>query len=381
NPDYHWEYQHSKDGEMVYIPFEGTFESKGGRIQSPKIKLDKESGKSAFYNLKFHVKTGKHCYWWVDLFDAKSNPLPDINSAVYPIRKRMGYNEMIYVSKNAEYIQFAFQSSGGIEVTDFSAVRTSPDAAAKWCDEVLAELPPYFFEPDSGLNGTLPKTAEAFRTGKPWRIVMLGDSIQNDTYTSCFEALVLRDFPDARPEFFISVRGGTGCWYYHSPEHFKQYVTEEKPDLLLIGGSSNICKETPQNSMACIGEVIEMAKVFGCEVALLSPPKAEDWRPQPSALAAFFRSVLFLEEPIPVWNETMRYQRGLPGLLWSIYRDTAEKHGVPFFNMTVPTADYLARSGKPIGWFNRDSVHNNDRGKQILGRTLQKYLKISCTGN
>ncbi|MFA6930654.1 MAG: hypothetical protein WCT05_10020, partial [Lentisphaeria bacterium] len=41
NPDYHWEYQHSKDGEMVYIPFEGTFESKGGRIQSPKIKLDK----------------------------------------------------------------------------------------------------------------------------------------------------------------------------------------------------------------------------------------------------------------------------------------------------------------------------------------------------
>jgi hypothetical protein len=55
---------------MVYVPFEGYYESKGGRMQSPLIKLDKESGESAYYSLTFKAKTNEQCYWWVDFFDA-----------------------------------------------------------------------------------------------------------------------------------------------------------------------------------------------------------------------------------------------------------------------------------------------------------------------
>jgi hypothetical protein len=45
--------------------------------------------------------------------------------------------------------------------------------------------------------------------------------------------------------------------------------------------------------------------------------------------------------------------------------------------MTSPTADYIASSEMPYGYFNRDYVHNNDRGKQIIGRVLQHYFSMA----
>ena len=49
--------------------------------------------------------------------------------------------------------------------------------------------------------------------------------------------------------------------------------------------------------------------------------------------------------------------------------------GITFWNLTVPTADAIAASRKPHGWFNRDYVHNNDRGKQLIGRVLQRHFQ------
>ena len=36
-----------------------------------------------------------------------------------------------------------------------------------------------------------PKTRDALKTGKPWRILMLGDSIMQDTFHSQFHSLVV----------------------------------------------------------------------------------------------------------------------------------------------------------------------------------------------
>jgi len=61
-------------------------------------------------------------------------------------------------------------------------------------------------------------------------------------------------------------------------------------------------------------------------------------------------------------------------LLWTPLMELAAKQGIAFWNMTVPTADYVAQSCKPHNYFNRDYIHNNDRGKQIIGRCLQRYF-------
>ena len=365
-----WELLQEEEGKMVSVPFEGRYESKGGRIQSPVIKLDKAPGEPAYYRLTFRAKTSDHCYWWVDFYDADNNLLPDVNSAVYPNSDREDYDQMVYAQAAATSLRLAFQSTHGVTVRDLAVRQATTEEAGEWGDALYASLPPLQFQPPADSFQLLPKTAAALKEGKTWRVVMLGDSIQNDSFNSVFQALVKRDFPQSQLDFIISVRGSTGCWYYQSPEHFAEYVTRYQPDLLMIGGISNL-NEDPDNvpgGMAKIGRVIEQAKTLGCEIVLLSPPHCWDWRPfdagNPGA-------------PLPAmtWTEaTLETKDVASSLLWTPLMELAAKQGIAFWNMTVPTADYVAQSCKPHNYFNRDYIHNNDRGKQIIGRCLQRYF-------
>ena len=76
-----------------------------------------------------------------------------------------------------------------------------------------------------------------------------------------------------------------------------------------------------------------------------------------------------------VEHEMTLDQKGGRRLRWTPYRDLAKECDVAFWNLTVPTADAIAASRKPHDWFNRDYVHNNDRGKQLIGRVLQRYFQ------
>lgn len=61
-----WKFRGAEKGKVVYIPFEGYYKSKGGRIESPVFKLDKKAGENAWYELKFEAKSLEDGYWWVD---------------------------------------------------------------------------------------------------------------------------------------------------------------------------------------------------------------------------------------------------------------------------------------------------------------------------
>ena len=136
-----WKFLESKAGEMVYVPFEGYYESKGGRVQSPIVKLNKKAGEPAYYSVEFKAKAKDHCYWWVDLFDAQGKPLPDINSAVYPTDDEVAYKEMIYVQGKADAMQLAFISKEGVSVQDIVVKKVSAKEAAEWCDALYRDMP------------------------------------------------------------------------------------------------------------------------------------------------------------------------------------------------------------------------------------------------
>jgi hypothetical protein len=55
-------------------------------------------------------------------------------------------------------------------------------------------------------------------------------------------------------------------------------------------------------------------------------------------------------------------------------RRLAEEEKCGFVDMTGPWWQYVRDSGKDYGWFQRDRVHANDRGFQILGRILEKFF-------
>jgi hypothetical protein len=269
---------------------------------------------------------------------------------------------MIYSGSSATSMQLAFVSKGAVSVSDITVTRVDYKTAAKWSDSLYAELPQIDFEPAEDSFELLPKTASALKSGEPWRVVMLGDSIMNDSYNSVFQALVKRDYPQSNLDYIISVRGSTGCWFYEEPENFKEYVTKHKPDLLIIGGVSNLNTKSIPAAFKSIENVIEQAKSIGCEILLLSAPHSVDWRQ--------------LDEDARVlagqkWDEGTIS----PKLIHTPFRKLAEKCGIAFWNMTVPMADYIAVSGEPHNYFNRDFIHNNDRGKQIIARILQKYFR------
>ena len=100
-----------------------------------------------------------------------------------------------------------------------------------------------------------------------------------------------------------------------------------------------------------------------------SPPLSLDWRP------ASPRNPALPADNI-TWSENTKDCHGKQLLQQEPYLDVARKTGVPFWNLTPLCADYLASSGKPLGWFNRDTIHNNDRGQQVIGRILQSCFRL-----
>ncbi|MBN2640567.1 MAG: SGNH/GDSL hydrolase family protein [Victivallales bacterium] len=346
-----WEFIEGGKEKETYNPAEGYYPNKGGKFVGPKIVVDK--GEYTFFRLTFSAQMAEEGYWVVFFYDKEDNPIvADVYSSIYPSKDKMNYDCVVYGRAGMKSLQPLFQSKSEINVSDLKIERISFAAAADWCDQQYAGVPPLKFTPPAERMALLPKTKEAFKSGKPWRVVMLGDSIINDTFNSNFQALLKRDYPASNLEIICSVRGGTGCWHYQTPENFKTYVTDLKPDLLIIGGISH------KSDAPAVASVIAQAQKYGCEIMLMTGPMAADWREYDKSAPA-----LALSEQ--EW-------KGHPFI--KELKAVANNANVEFFDMQTPWHEYLGASKKPWQWFHRDRVHANDRGKQILGRMLTAYL-------
>ena len=349
-----WEFIPSANsGGVAYNEAEGYYPDKGGQLLGPSVPTGKNEFE--FYSLSFDAKAPEDCHWGVFFHDIEGKMIvADVYSSIYAGADKQHYEQVVYGRENATGLHPFVQSAKGVEIWDMQIKRISPEKAADWCDSLYATLPQLSYAPPATRLKYLPLTLEAMKSGKPLRIVMLGDSIINDTFNSNFQSLLMRLYPKADLKFICSVRGSTGCWHYQYPEHFKAYVAALKPDLLIIGGISH------KEDIDGIRKVIEMArKQTGCEVLLLSGPLGEDWRKydeeRPDA-----------ELPAQSWtpDHFVEKQKVLGGEMQ-----------IEFLDMATVWHNYLGASGKPWQWFHRDKVHGNDRGKQIAGRILEAYLK------
>lgn len=355
-----WTYQSANAGGTVFLPFEGHYPNKGGRLQCPFFSLKRTGNQSGYYALTFRAKSTAAGYWWLDYRDERGEAMPDCNSAIYPSATFRDYKQIVYIPERVREVQIAFVSTGLIEAGDVRFATSTADAAAEWCDALYKQLPPLAFQAPDDAMRRLPKTAAALRNGTPWRVLMLGDSIVNDSFNSLFQSLIQREFPASRLTFVLSVLGSTGCPRYRKPDEFKKYVAAEKPDLLMIGGISNFTDFTDDES-AALTEVVNMAREqLHCEVLIMSQPLSRDWRG--SRPAGGWRTLA----NDPGWRRNLNATRA---------RDVAKARDVAFWDLTAPCHDYLASAGNVS--FNRDFVHNDDRGKQIIGRVLMAHFRTT----
>jgi len=217
-------------------------------------------------------------------------------------------------------------------------------------DAVYKAMEPLQYMPPADRWQFIPKTMERLRDGGTLRIVMLGDSIVNDTGSSQYELLLERMYPRCKVEKIRSVRGSTGCWWYKEEGRVNEWVLKHGPDLLMIGGISQ--RDDTESIRAVIHQV--RAARPQVEVMLMSPvfggydPRADkEWAYDADPKGDSYRSRL---------------------------ARLAAEEKAEFVNMTGPWGDYIRHSDKARGWYMRDPVHANERGFQILGRILEKYF-------
>jgi lysophospholipase L1-like esterase len=217
-------------------------------------------------------------------------------------------------------------------------------------DTLYASMAPLRYTADPGRWAFLPRTLKRLQDGPSLRIVMLGDSIINDTADSKFDLLLGRMYPKCRIEKIASTRGSTGCNWYKAENRVQDYVIKYNPEVLIIGGSSNGDAES-------VREVIKQVRAkIAPEILVMTPVFGSNDKDVKDVKAI----------PRDIDPNGRDYRANL--------KRVAEEEKVEFLDMTGPWVQYIRDSGKTYGWFRRDRVHANGRGRQILGRILETYF-------
>ncbi len=227
-----------------------------------------------------------------------------------------------------------------------------PERSLDEVNRLYSGMPAVVYAPPSDRWERLPRTRDRLTAGSaPLRVVMLGDSIVNDTSRSGWDRVLEAACPDSRIEKVTVVRGSTGCWWYQESGRIERYVCPHRPDLVIIGGISQ--RLDIQAIRACIDQIRACAS---CDILLMS---------------GAFGSVDPLDDA--VWEERLAAD---PPSEAAQLRALAQEKGVDFLDMGGLWGAYVRAAGQPLEHWKRDAVHANPEGEQILGRILAAHLAI-----
>lgn len=231
--------------------------------------------------------------------------------------------------------------SGPYQLRCASIKGISEAEALEWLEGLLRQLPEFSDRFDETRWARLSKTLSSLRRGARLRIVLLGDSIVNDTANSLFELLLRKVYPNAEIQVVSSVRSSTGCWYYREPGRVREYVLRYEPDLAIIGGISH-----GYNAEAVRDVVRQIRAERDVEFILMT-----------GAVAPYER-----EKELPYGLALAR---------------VADEEGAAFLDMRSCWDGLLAKlSGTPelTARLMRDPIHASSLGKAALGRILAAFL-------
>jgi len=253
-----------------------------------------------------------------------------------------------------------FQDRGGeLQVDEVGVERVGVREAAAWLQRLSEGMPPLECRFDEARWARLAETRRRLRSGLALRVVLLGDSIVNDTGNSLFEVLVRKAAPQARLSVVNSVRSSTGCRFYKDANRVREYVLRYEPDLVIIGGISN------DGDAESVRSVVRQVRE-----ALAPEPRGG-----PGAAGTRPEFILMTGAVAPCESaQEQAWARALARV--------AEEEGAAFLDMRAAwdrQVEIMSRStGLPAGdaaaRLRRDPIHANSRGKVVLGGILAAYL-------
>ena len=254
------------DGAWIDVegkPDERCLVARQGYWQTPALAVEP----FGYYRLKFSSRGEKQGYWAAVFLDDNGQELaadvydgidasPDWQSSTFCFRAHA----------LAKHVRIRFQPNGQpLLVKNILVEQVAAGDVAAWADEVAAGNPLLRYEAPAKRCERLPQTMKTLQQGGKLRIVMLGDSICNDTSNSLYETLLMRVYPKARIEVVTSVRGGTGCQFYKEAPHVQEYVLRFNPELVIIAGISH-----GYDPEAIRSVIRQIKKASSCEILVLT---------------------------------------------------------------------------------------------------------------
>ncbi len=274
--------------------------------------------------------------------------------------------EYIRARPNAvnSYVRFQANSateSSDLHVDNVTVEPVSHAAVLAAADALYAQMPQVDYTPAENRFDALQRTRAKIAAGQPVTIVMLGDSIMDDTANSTLDVLLERQW--GVPVRVVSAVGsGTSMKDWNNPVNtdpdakylnLQENVLDMAPDLVMLGGISN---RTEPGSLPCYND---FRGVIG---------KLRDGI---DGQYGYQVDILLLTGVLSAYGDASGYAAGLQAI--------ADDLGTGMFDIRSAWNQYLSAAAGD-GWahadFMRDSglVHGNTYGKQAVGRILEAYL-------
>jgi hypothetical protein len=329
-------------------------------------------------------------YCRVLYFDVQGNPLPgdDVSSILQS--KDWRSNELrlrspAQVDSSGELravrMKIVFAPMGGAPfcVDDVKLEKVSTGEVNAWSEKSYAELPARLgYQPKASRWKHLPKTAEKLKKGKPLRILLLGDSVQQELANAPVDAILKAHLPYSHVEIFASTKPATGVEFFK--DHLSDFVTKYRPDLLIIGGISN------RGGIPAFQEFVDGVRAHDVvsgrrtEMLIVTPP----WSPN---VNSSHPKAFSLGPQINELGQDTSGEEAIPNdERWQLVK-FAEANDVEFLDMMGIVSEFIygpakvagvgppiSADGYPSGFWMRDWVHPNGAGRQIMGRILAQYL-------
>jgi hypothetical protein len=247
-------------------------------------------------------------------------------------------------------IAVAFPSAAFPQTDDGGYIFEGNERKPEEMAAARAKIPPIAVELPADRLQRLPATMKKLREGPSLRIVMLGDSIINDTARSCWHELVKQRYPKCNIVRVVSVRGSTGCWFYKEPGKVDKYVLKQRPDLVIIGGISQ------RHDVASIRECMKQIRAESpCEFLLMTGPYG-------------------VADPLSAADWRKRLDGGKEEKYAAELKSLADEFKAEFFDIQLAWGEYLRKAKKPLDFYKRDVVHANAEGEAVLARILDQYF-------
>lgn len=302
------------------------------------------------YQAAFYAKAERSFYFAVVFYDAHGALLEgDYHTQGDAAAEWTQYTFIFQTKYPATTAALVYRpaSGGSCYFDDIAVTAVDHTQARAWANQLYATMPPVQYQAPADAGQYLPRTLSKLRRGGPFRIVLLGDSISNDMSNSPLDVLLEEAFPKAQIETRFTGRGGTGWMKYQ--HQIAERVAAHKPDLVILLAISNEPAQIPQYLPRIIAQIRRDAPQ--AEMLLMTPHMLRLFRGTDAGVA--HRDAL-----LPI----------------------AREQKVELFDLMAATEGYLAANGKPYEWMLRDPIHMNERGRQIMARTVTAYLAQAAKG-